>query len=301
MPNALSGEGASIQGMLREAAVRLEGALGVGAGLREARSLWAAVAGVTPGDAWLHGDHAPSEELAPRFHDAVARRISGEPFAYAAGRASFRIMDLRVDRRALIPRPETEGLVELALRWSLRSGRGRGRGRGGAAADLGTGSGCIALCLAMEGEFERVVAVERSAGAAALARENVARAAPSVPVLVRQGDWLEPLAGERFRVIVANPPYLTVSEYAALDPGVRDFEPREALVSGIDGLDATRRILAGAAPLLEPGGALILEIDMRRADWIQDLASEHRWARVEIHEDLFGRPRYALVLPREDA
>ncbi len=297
MPNALSGERASIDGMLREAAARLEPALGAGAGRREARALWAAVADVTAGDAWLHGDRLPAEELAARFQDAVRRRARGEPFAYAAGRASFRMTDLRLDPRALIPRPETEGLVDLALRWSERAGWGPG----GTAADLGTGSGCIALSLAGEGAFERVVAVERSAAAAALARENVRRVRPPVPVEVREGDWLEPLAGERFRLIVTNPPYLTTEEYAALDLPVRGFEPRDALVSGPDGLDATRCILAGAARLLEPGGALVIEIDERRGDAVRRLATEHGWASALIHDDLFGRPRYALVLPRGDA
>jgi len=269
--------------------------MAVGGGRREARSLWAALAGVTPGVVWLHGDAIAPVDLAARFQDAVRRRAGGEPFAYAAGRISFRTTDLIIDPRALIPRPETEGLVDLALRWSERVGRG------GMAADLGTGSGCIALALAAEGAFERVVAVERSASAAALARENIARARPSVSVDVREGDWLDPIRGERFRVIVANPPYLTAEEYERLDPLVRSFEPRDALVSGSDGLDATRRILAGAAPLLEPGGALLLEIDERRGDAVRNLATEHGWSRALIHDDLFGRPRYALILPTEDA
>jgi release factor glutamine methyltransferase len=120
-------------------------------------------------------------------------------------------------------------------------------------------------------------------------------------VEVREGDWLDPLQGERFRVIVANPPYLTTEEFELLDPSVRNFEPRDALVSGRDGLDATRRILAGAAPLLEPGGALLLEIDERRSAAVRNLAMEHGWARALIHDDLFGRPRYALILPTEGA
>jgi HemK-like putative methylase len=157
------------------------------------------------------------------------------------------------------------------------------------------------LSLAGEGAFERVVAVEHAPAAAALARENIAQVRPPVPVEVREGDWLAPLSGERFRVIVANPPYLTDEEYAALDPAVRGFEPRDALVSGTDGLEATRRILAGAAPLLEPGGALVLEIDERRAEAVRGLATEYGWARALIHDDVFGRPRYALALPREDA
>jgi len=210
----------------------------------------------------------------------------GVPFAYAVGRVGFRTLDLAIDRRALIPRPETEGLVELVL----------ARCATGLVADIGTGCGCIALALAVEGQFGTVVGVERSADAAALARENVERLGPKTPVEIREGNLLAPLwdKGERFRVIVANPPYLTAAEYDALDPAVRDHEPRAALVSGVDGLDATRALFAGAAPLLEPGGLLALEIDERRGDAVRQLGRDAGWD-VEIHADVFGCPRYALA------
>jgi release factor glutamine methyltransferase len=147
----------------------------------------------------------------------------------------------------------------------------------------------------VEGDFDLVVAVERDAATAALARENVARVAPPTPVTVREGDWLGPLGDARYRVILANPPYLTLDEWDALDPGVRDWEPQGALASGRDGLDATRTILAGAAPRLAPGGVLALEIDERRADAVRELAGALGWRRVAIHDDLFGRPRYAVA------
>jgi release factor glutamine methyltransferase len=249
-------------------------------------ALWAAVSGVSVGEAWLRRDEPKAPELAARYRDAVAQLERGVPFPYAVGRVGFRTLDLAIDRRALIPRPETEGLVELVL---ARSSTGR-------VADIGTGCGCIALALAVEGQFERVVAVERSADAAALARENVKRVAAATPVEIREGHLLAPLVdeGDRYRVIVSNPPYLTDREYAELDAAVSDFEPREALVSGSDGLDATRSLFAGAAALLEPGGLLAIEIDERRADAIRALAREHGW-NVEIHADLFGCPRYALA------
>ena len=171
----------------------------------------------------------------------------------------FRTLHLKIDERALIPRPETEGLVDLVLR-TLRTGHGQ-RATGGTVADIGTGCGCIALALAVEGDFDRIIAVERARAAAALARENVALARPSVPVEIREGDLLAPLAGERLRAIVSNPPYLTMTEYLDLDPAVRLWEPREALVSGPNGLDATRALLGGARALLEPGGFVALEID----------------------------------------
>jgi len=221
-----------------------------------------------------------------RYRDAVAQLERGVPLPYAVGRVGFRTLDLAIDRRALIPRPETEGLVELVL---ARCSTGR-------VADIGTGCGCIALALAVEGQFERIVAVERSADAAALARENVKRVAAATPVEIREGNLLAPLVdkGERYRVIVSNPPYLSAADYADLDRSVADFEPRQALVSGADGLEATRAILAGAAALLEPGGLLALEIDERRADAIRALAREYGW-EVETRDDLFGRARYALA------
>jgi len=253
---------------------------------KAAHEVWAAVSGTTPGEAWLRRDEPKPPEALARFQEVVAELERGAPFAYAVGRVGFRTLDLAIDRRALIPRPETEGLLDLVL----------ARENGGLVADIGTGCACIALSLAMEGQFEKIIAVERSPLAAALARENVKRIAPATPVEIREGDLLAPLMdkGERYRVIVSNPPYLTDREYAEMDPSVSDFEPREALVSGSDGLEASRRLFAGAAPLLEPGGLLAVEIDERRADAIRALAREFGW-NVEIYTDLFGCPRYALA------
>jgi release factor glutamine methyltransferase len=291
-----TGGPSSIARALDLAVERLAGA-GVLNAKREATALWAALEGVKPGDVWLRREGQPPPTVAEMFRDAVERRAGGMPFPYAVGRATFRTLDLTLDARALIPRPETEGLVELVLEWS------REGGSGGLAADIGTGCGCIALSLAVEGNFDRVVAVERSPDAAALARENVARIRPAVPVEVREGDLLAPLrdGGERFRAIVSNPPYLTEAEYAALEPAVRSFEPRDALVSGPEGLAATRALFAGAAALLARGGVLAVEIDERRAEAVRALAYEFGWRRIGIHQDLFGRPRYALAFPREDA
>jgi release factor glutamine methyltransferase len=286
--------GASIREALKDAADRLAAA-GLPRSRREATMLWAAVAGAgtKPGDVWLQQDQEPAVALVERFWRAVERRSSGVPFAYAVGRTGFRTLHLQLDARALIPRPETEGLVDLVLR---KVGKGEtGKGKGGVAADIGTGCGCIALALAVEGHFDRVIAVERSAEAAALARENVALVRPPVPVEVREGDLLAPLAGQRYRAIVSNPPYLTEAEHAELDPAVRLFEPREALVSGVDGLTATRALLAGARALLAPGGFVALEIDERRADAVRALALRHDWSRVAVCDDLFGRPRFLLA------
>lgn len=256
----------------------------------EATSLWAAVAGLKPAEVWLRRDADAAPDVAQRFWEAVEQRKRGVPFAYVVGHVGFRTLDLKIDPRALIPRPETEGLIDLVL----------ARCPSGLVADIGTGSGCIALSLAMEGRFEKVIAVEQSPGAAELARENVARIAPPIAVEIREGNLLEPLAanGETFRVIVSNPPYVAAAEYEELAPAVRDFEPREALVSGIDGLEVTRALFAGAGALLERGGLLAIEIDERRADAVRRWGGSHGWS-VEIREDLFGCPRYALSI-KED-
>ena len=258
---------------------------------REASHVYGAVAGLSPGAVWLARQAPVDRTHLARFEDAVSQRLGGVPFAYATGQATFRTLTLKLDRRALIPRPETEGLVDLALARVAP---------GGWAADVGTGSGCVALSLAQDGAFERVVAVERSPAAAALARDNVALVQPRVAVDVVEGDLLEPLAGRRWRLIVSNPPYLSEAEYAALDPSVREFEPRDALVSGDDGLDATRRLLTGARALLEPDGLLALEIDERRAGAVCALG-EAAGLSVLIRDDLFGKPRYAFAVPREEA
>ena len=284
----------SIGEALQDAAERLA-ASGLPGPRREAMMLWAAVAGTgtNPGDVWLRRAQEPAVELVERFGHAVEQRSRGVPFAYAVGRTGFRTLDLKLDPRALIPRPETEGLVDLVLRETGM--QDAGGGRRGVVADIGTGCGCIALSLAIEGAFERVVAVERSPNAAALARENVALVRPAVPVEVRECDWLAPLAGERYRAIVSNPPYLTEAEYSALDSAVRLFEPREALVSGVDGLTATRALLAGARALLGPGGFVALELDERRADHVRALALRHGWSQVAVYDDLFGRPRFLMA------
>ena len=300
MRDASAGRRPSLAQALEQAAAQLDRA-GVQNGRREATSLWAALAGVAPAEAWIRRDGPASGAVSVQFWDAVERRSSGIPFAYAVGRAAFRQLELKLDQRALIPRPETEGLVDLVLRWVSQGKREGGRGKGGVVADIGTGCGCIALSLAVEGTFDRVVAVERSPDAAMLARENVELIRPAVPVEVREGDLMGPLGEDRFRAIVANPPYLTAQEYEALDPSVRNFEPREALVSGSDGLDVTRALLTGAGARLEAGGLLALEIDERRTDAVRALARAGGWARTAIREDLFGRPRYALVCAREEA
>ncbi len=256
---------------------------------RQAAAIWAWLENTTVGEVWLRRIGAAEPDAVERFRAAIQRRAGGEPMPYVVSRAGFRTLSLAVDRRVLIPRPETEGLVEHVLAWA------RGTGRCRAVADIGTGSGCIALSLAVEGPFERVVATDTSEDALAVARENLALIAPGVPIELRRGALLEPLAGERFDAIVSNPPYVSASEFAALEDSVRLFEPRSALVSDGDGMGHTEALLAGAGAYLATGGLLALEVDAARAERTRQVAFDLRWSRVRIEHDLFGRPRYLLA------
>jgi release factor glutamine methyltransferase len=218
-----------------------------------------------------------------RYQHAIKRRATGEPLSHVTGWTGFRHLSLRSDRRALIPRPETEGLVELLLQ----------RARGGRVVDVGTGTGCIALSLALEGAFTEVVGVDCSAEALALAGEN--RELVGARVELVQGDLCAPLRAGAFDALISNPPYLTAAEYAGLDPSVRDWEPVIALESGEDGLEATVRLLDQGRGVLRAGAWLALEVDCIRARSAAHLASAFGWEDVGIHLDLFGRERYLLA------
>jgi len=213
----------------------------------------------------------------------VGRRVAGEPLAYVTGLAGFRRLTLACDRRALIPRPETEGLVDLML----------ARAPAGRIADVGTGSGCIALALADEGRYDLVVGVDRSQAAVGLAREN--RSRTGLPIRLVVGDLLESFHDRGLDAVVSNPPYLTEAEYRAADRSVRDWEPGDALASGPDGLTATRRLLVQAARVTRPGGWLAVEVDATRAAEVARLAAGSGWNEAMVHMDLFDRARYVLA------
>jgi release factor glutamine methyltransferase len=271
----------SLRALIAKGAERLRDG-GLSEPRRHALRIWAELNQAGP-EAILLREIDLSLTLAARFQRAIERRAAGEPLAHVTGWAGFRRLNLRSDRRALIPRPETEGLVELLLQ-RVRSGR---------VADIGTGSGCIALSLALEGAFTEVVAVDRSDEALALARQN--RDLVGARVDLVQGDLCEPLRAGAFDALVSNPPYLTVAEYGALDGSVRDWEPSIALVGGHDGLDATTRLLEAGQGVLRPRGWLALEVDCTRAARSAARAAVLGWEDVAIHMDLFGRERYLLA------
>lgn len=265
--------------LLTEARARLKDA-GVEEAPREAARIWAGLLHLPTGEAWLARERQASEEEAERFTAAVERRAAGEPLAYVTGWTGFRRLTIKTDRRALIPRPETEGLVDLVL----------AKRRDGIAADVCTGTGCIALALADEGRFEAVHAVEFDADAFALATENVRGS--GLRVRLHQGDLVTPLLGLELDVLVSNPPYIAEEEYQGLDRSVRDWEPKLALESGRDGLLHTRRLLDEGRGALRTGGLLALELDATRAAASAELATQYGWTDIAVHRDLYGRERY---------
>jgi len=267
--------------LLDQAAERLRAA-GVESPRLAARRLWSDLQGDATLLALLTDDASLDSAAAAEYLGWVERLAAGEPLAYVTGWTGFRHLRLRCDARALIPRPETEVLVELAL----------ARVRTGTVADIGTGTGAIALALRQEGEFTSVIGVDCSADALALAAENGAML--GLAVEWRLGDLLAPIA-EPLDLLVSNPPYLTEAEYATLDASVRDHEPRLALPSGEDGLDAIRRLLDDGRAVVREGGWMALELDCRRAAATAALAEGFGWREVLVQDDLFGRARYLLA------
>lgn len=258
---------------------------------REAREIVAAILDVTNSWPSMNAGKRVCERHANQALDASSARATGAPIQYAIGKAPFRHLSLGVDRRVLIPRPETEMLVDIVL----------ARVKGGTIADVGTGSGAIALALATEGAYDRVIATDVSELALDVARENAARykAELRAPVEFRYGSLLAPLAGESLAALVSNPPYIADAEMAELPAEVRDWEPENALRSGGDGLDATREIAAGAPDVLALGGLLALEVDSRRAERTADiLKADGRYEKIEITADLTGRQRFVTALRR---
>jgi release factor glutamine methyltransferase len=268
--------------LIQEARDRLARA-GVLEPRQQALRIWAGLSQTSPADALLARDLDLGPAAAARYQYAIERRAAGEPLPHVTGWAGFRHLSLRSDSRALIPRPETEGLVDLLLE----------RARRGRVVDVGTGSGCIALSLALEGDFTEVVAVDLSSAALALAREN--RELVGAPVELVRGDLCAALRSPAFDALISNPPYLTAAEHAGLDQSVRDWEPVIALESGEDGLEATARLLDEGRSVLRDGGWLALEVDCARARAAAHLASALGWEDVGIHVDLFGRERYLLA------
>lgn len=275
---------------------------GVESARLEAERLLAHALGVGRPELVTGGDRPLTAEQAGRVARLAARRLSGEPLQHIEGTVEFRELVLVADGRALLPRPETEQLVELVAAWARRRGADvpppleR-------ALDVGTGSGAIALSLVAERIARRAVGVDVSAEALSQAAENRARAGlDASAVEFRLADrpvWTAVRPDERFDVIVANPPYVPDPELEALPRGVREREPRVALAGGPDGLEVVREIVDGAAAHLAGGGALFLELGAGQAEAVRRLlVGGGSWGAVEVERDLAGRRRFVRAEPR---
>ena len=242
---------------------------------REARLLLAAASGYSEASVLARPERALPAEVERKFVEFVSRRAAGEPVAYILGRKEFYGLDLAVNPAVLIPRPETELLVDLALERNPAS-----------VLDLGAGSGAIALAVKFNKPDARVVAVESDFSALLTAKRNAARL--NLEVDFRHGRWFEPVAGERFDLVVCNPPYV-----ADGDPHLADlkFEPRSALLAGADGLDAIRDIVAAASAHLVPGGWLLLEHGLGQDEAVRSLLAAAELESITTWPDLAGIAR----------
>ena len=236
-----------------------------------------------------HPEDVPDEAARQRFNEALIQRAGGKPMAYITGEKDFWSLTLMVSPATLVPRPETELLVEQAVNLIPRRETRR-------ILDLGTGSGAIALALARERPLCTLVATDQSAEALAIAREN-ARQLDIDNVEFVHGDWVEPVTEREFDIVVSNPPYV-----AAGDPALArlTFEPRDALVAGDDGLDAIRRLARDTPAVLAAGGTLLLEHGADQQAQVAGILAAAGWDDVRCFRDLAGLPRVARASLHEE-
>jgi release factor glutamine methyltransferase len=228
-------------------------------------------------------DEEPPEPVRTAFREAIKKRAEGVPVAYLVGYREFYSLPFFVTPAVLIPRPETETLVMEALRLLKPMAEPR-------VLDLCTGSGCVAVTIAKQHKTARVTATDISSEALAIATRNAERHSVTDRVTLLQGDLAAPVAGQTFDVVVSNPPYIAQPELPTLDPGVRNFEPLAALDGGPDGLDFYRRLAAEVPAVLNPGGAVLVEIGPTQEAAVRDLFA----AQLEpgkTFKDQAGRPR----------
>jgi release factor glutamine methyltransferase len=249
----------------------------------EAQILLAHALGCKKIDLYVRHEDEPAEDRRAAFREMIKKRSEGMPVAYLVGHREFYSLEFAVSPAVLIPRPETETLVMEALRRlkSMEAPR---------VLDLGTGSGAIAIAIAKQHKTARVTAVDISTAALAVAASNAERHGVADRITYLEGDLFSPVTGQTFDLVVSNPPYIADAEFAALDVGVRDFEPRTALAGGPDGLDVYRRIAADVANVLAPGGVVVVEIGATQEVAVRELFAHHLDIGPSF-KDPAGRPR----------
>lgn len=274
--------------ILDDAIARLEGA-GVPGARREAEALLAHVLGKDRGGVVARRPDPAPPGAARAFEALILRRERREPFQYLTGEQEFFGLSFLVDSRVLVPRPETEGVVEAALALPPP--------KGGRVADLGTGSGCIAIALAISRTDLEVLAVDASRDALDVARENAARlgAAERVELLLADFASLPASLDGSFDAVLSNPPYVAEEEWEGLSPEVRDHEPRIALVPGATGLEAYGSVARAAARLLRPGGALVVELGFKREAGARAAVEGTGFRDLRVLPDLRGIPRVLVA------
>jgi release factor glutamine methyltransferase len=251
----------------------------------EAEILLAHVTGLSRTVLLAHPERSLTADERARYEDLLARRRAGVPLPYLTGRVEFFGLEFVVTPAVLIPRPETETLVERALEWAPRT-----------AVDVGTGSGCVAVALAVRLPRARIYATDLSRAALRVAAENARRHGVADRIHFLQADLASPLRGP-VDILVSNPPYVAEEEWASLPQSVREHEPRLALDGGPGGLRVVRRLLADAARLLRPGRALLVEIGAGQgADAAALARAAFPRAYIRIHPDLAGRDRVLEVI-----
>ena len=251
----------------------------------EAELLLGHALGMTRIQMIVQSETVPSTSELGRFRDLVRRRRTSEPTAYLLGQKEFYGLLFKIDRRVLVPRPDTETLVEVALE------RTRPRSVYGQALDLCTGSGCVAIAFSRHRPTWFVTGVDISADALMVAEENALRLGNILSLAWVNSDLFAALPAQRFELITANPPYIPTSVCEGLDSTVRDFEPRLALEGGADGLDVIRRLVHDAPERLEPNGILASEIAYDQAAVVTDLFSKRGFVEVNCRKDYGGRDR----------
>lgn len=286
-------DGETVGRVLRAAAERLRQAR-IDTAMLDARVLLARHLGIVPVEVPLHGRDPIDDAVMLKFERDLSRRLSGEPVARILGTAEFWSLDFKLSPDTLVPRPDTETLVEAVLDFADATAA---RDRELRLLDLGTGSGCVAVALASELPKALVVAVDASEGAARIAAANARRHGVGDRVRVVVGDWLAALDGP-FDIVVSNPPYIPTAEIARLDVSVRAHDPRRALDGGEDGLDAYRSILADLGQALASDGRAYFELAADDAARVCHLAHAVGLICVTTRQDLAGRER-VLVLGRD--
>lgn len=288
---AASGGGQTLGRAITQATGRLKRAGTPNAKL-EAELLMAKVLGTDRGGVLARRDDALPPEDASRYAEWVERREKREPFQHIVGVQEFYGLEFRVDRRVLVPRPETEGLVDAILGLDLPNHA--------RVADLGTGSGCIAIALAVKRRDLDLYALDRSADALELAHENAFRHEVDDRIDFKPGDLGAPPAEwlGRMDVVVSNPPYVSAEDWQGLLPEVRDYDPREALVPGPTGLEAYGPLVRSACELLRPEGSLVLELGWGQADRVRDLVAEAGFRGIQVRPDLRSIPRVLVAEKR---